>query len=398
MGDELGGRPADAVIVGGGLSGHYLARALVGSHWGSAARSVIVDPPGAALSGRRWAYWSPDDEPEAWRVWDRLHVPAAGRDVVVAPRRHRYLQVRGEDLDAASRRLWGGAVEVVVATATAIDDRGEFPVVTTDAGPIRGRWVFDAALGRARRAGMTLWFAGEVRRHDGDDPASVTAEAPATIIDDRLPPHDGFGFGYRLPLGGGEEFVEVTRFASARPEHLDADLAAFGQRGLSDGPATVLREAGALALGRPPRSRRRSRRVLTIGAAAGAVRASTGYGFTRIRADAAAIAESLDRDGHPFGVPRLWPRRHVLADAVLLNLLQTDPAAGAQAFAALFARVDPDVLLDFLDAATSLRQERDIVAAVPQGPFRRAAAACLIRGGGGPAASGYRGRRRGGAR
>lgn len=48
--------------------------------------------------------------------------------------------------------------------------------------------------------------------------------------------------------------------------------------------------------------------VVPIGARAGRVRASTGYGYDRIQWHSAAIARSLVRHGHPFDVaPRPGP-------------------------------------------------------------------------------------------
>jgi len=79
---------------------------------------------------------------------------------------------------------------------------------------------------------------------------------------------------------------------------------------------------------------------MSIGAAGGMVKASTGYAFSRIQrdsADIADIAESLVRHGHPFATHAARPRFRLL-DAILLEVLDRDPTQLELAFARLFSR------------------------------------------------------------
>lgn len=366
----------DAVILGAGVAGQHLARALVASPWSQGRRIVVVDEHGADLSGRRWAYWSATPEPDAWRRWDALAVHLAGRSRVRRPTRHRYWQVRGEDLTARSRRLWGGRVEVVAARALHVEADGVARArVRTEAGDLTARWVFDGVRDPARPARLRLWFAGTGVLHA---PADAFDEDTVTLVDDRIPAGAAFGFGYALPLGEREALVEVTRFARQRPSALDDDLAAYVQDRCPGGHVGPWRESGGLALGPPARSRRPAGAVLTIGTPAGAVRACTGYGFTRMRADAQAIAASLHAHGHPFALPRLLPRRHVWADAVLLDLVSGDPAAVTEVFGALFDHPDVDDVLDFLDGTTDPATEIAVVRRLPTAALAHAARGRLL--------------------
>ena len=109
-------------------------------------------------------------------------------------------------------------------------------------------------------------------------------------------------------------------------------------------------------------ARRASGRVLRIGAQAGLVKASTGYGYQRIQRDSAAIAASLARDGHPFArpVPR---RRYRLLDAVLLDVLRHEPVQLERAFARLFLDQPAARMLRFLDEDTGPGDELRLIAA-----------------------------------
>ena len=125
--------------------------------------------------------------------------------------------------------------------------------------------------------------------------------------------------------------------------------------------------------------RRRSGRVLAIGARGGLVKASTGYAYQRIQRDSAAIAASLARCGHPFDLPRPR-RRHPVLDAVLLDVLDRQPAQLERAFARLFLANPAERVLRFLDEETSVRDELRLIASLPPLPYVRAAAARAMTG------------------
>jgi len=113
--------------------------------------------------------------------------------------------------------------------------------------------------------------------------------------------------------------------------------------------------------------------VLTIGAAAGMVKASTGYAFQRIQRDSAAIAASLVQNGHPFATPAVRSRYRVL-DAVMLDVLERDPAQLELAFAQLFRGNPVERVLSFLDEATRIADDLKLMASLPPGPYLRALA------------------------
>jgi len=112
--------------------------------------------------------------------------------------------------------------------------------------------------------------------------------------------------------------------------------------------------------------------MLAVGGEGGLVRASTGYGFARMRRDADVIASSLETVDHPFD-GLATPRRHPWLDAVLLELMQRDPAAVADAFDQLFVRNPTARVLRFLDGRTSPWEDARLVRTLPVGPFLGAA-------------------------
>jgi lycopene beta-cyclase len=196
------------------------------------------------------------------------------------------------------------------------------------------------------------------------------------LFDFRTPQDGGSRFVYVLPDDPYRALVELTAFVprhgrtptvNARAEALDGYLHDV----LRSGRYEILRtESAVLPLRtRPPAWA--GRRILRIGAAAGLVKASTGYAYQRIQRDSAAVAGSLARCGHPFDLPHLR-HRHRLLDAVLLDVLDREPARLEEAFARLFRANPAERVLRFLDEDTRPPDELRLIASLPPLPYLRA--------------------------
>jgi lycopene beta-cyclase len=187
-----------------------------------------------------------------------------------------------------------------------------------------------------------------------------------------------------LPDGPYRALVEVTEFV---PRHVQptaptvraATLAGYVSGVLAPGRFEVRRtESAVLPLRATPPPPRGSGHVLTIGARAGLIKASTGYAYQRIQRDSAAIARSLARHGHPFDLPR--PGRHYrLLDSILLDVLDRDAGQLECAFARLLLTNPADRVLRFLDEDSTMGEELRLIATMPKKPYVRAVAARVLR-------------------
>jgi lycopene beta-cyclase len=139
----------------------------------------------------------------------------------------------------------------------------------------------------------------------------------------------------------------------------------------------VLRTESAVLPLRVAPAARRSGRVLRIGARGGLLKASTGYGYQRIQRDSAAIAASLAQYGHPFGLLRSR-RRYRLFDAILLEVLDREPAQLELAFGQLFLANPAERVLRFLDEDTRPLDEVRLAATLAPRPYLRAASTLLL--------------------
>jgi lycopene beta-cyclase len=305
-------------------------------------------------------------------TWSSLHVHADGRDIPVRLRDHRYHLVRGADLRRVVEAAVGGAPGFGVrrGSVSAVRDSGDAAEVVVDGEAVRARWVFDSRPpDPGSSVDVWLSFHGwRVRTAtDAFDPSVPT------LMDFRTPQRGEVRFVYVLPAGPREALVELTRFGAPGALDGSADLEGYAGAVLRPGPYEVVEaESGVLPLA-APETRPRTGHVLPIGNRGGMLKASTGYAYARIQRDSAAVAASLVRHGHPFDLPAP-SGRHRFLDAVLLEVVARDPGAVEPAFARLFSRNSGDVVLRFLDEATSRVQEARLVATLPRAPFLRAAA------------------------
>lgn len=364
----------DLLIVGGGLSGLSLAAALVRSSL-SGLRLLVVDRNPFDDERRTFSYWSREPTPFdglAVRVWDRWVVRAAGfeRRLDLGP--YRYRTVRGVDFQRAVRPVLQAhpTAALLEGDVREVRDGAERAAVLVGETWVEADWVFDSrpTPGDFRRPGggplLRQRFKGWVVETPGD---TFDPEAP-TLFDFRTPQHGATRFCYVLPYGPREALVEYVVYG---PDAPDDDLRAYLEEtlGVRDYRITF-EEHGVSPLAVRRESRRRGRRVLRIGVHGGRLKASTGYGYTRIQQDAQAIVRSLVRRGHPFALPReRWSYRFL--DALMLRVMARHGERIAEVFGAMFERNPIERVLRFLDEEASLGEALHLALTLPMGPFVR---------------------------
>ncbi|WP_062521562.1 lycopene cyclase family protein [Demequina silvatica] len=381
----------DAVILGGGAAGLTLAARLAGSRWRGTL--LMVDDGAHALADRCWAWWSTGGGPlDAAATTTLAHANVAGpgwqRRLDLAP--YAYRAITGEALgglafDAMERRGW--TRETATARSLTRDDAG---VAVTLEGPsgagrvVRARWVFDSVGPGAARThlaeGPHLDFLGVGVDCDEDvfDPDAVT------FMDLRTDQEDGLAFMYVLPTSARSALVERVRFVvpGAEPDPVEKEreadetllrptqphahqLTSYLREVLRVGDHRIVhREHGLIPLLTQPPAHPAGG-VIPIGARAGMVKASTGYGIARMDRHAAAIAAALARGADPG---RAAPHRRGARalDAALLRVIRDDPRGAADILAGLLTRHPPARVLAFLDEQASAGDQARIIASLPE--------------------------------
>ena len=370
----------DAVVAGGGLSGLSLVAHLATGGWAD-RKVLVVDGPATWPAAESWGFWSSEPgvlDAAVSRCYDRVRIHASGVPRVLPLDRYRYRVVHRADLSRVVRDLAGSCSGFRFTTGRVerVCDGEAAATVTVDGCAIPARWVFDsvsplpAGAPQDARLAFTGWRVRCTRPvFDPDVPV---------LFDFRTAQGDGARFVYTLPDNPYRALVELTAYVprhartpsdSVRAEGLDRYLRDV----LHSSDHEILHTESAVLPLRTRRPDRNGRRVLRVGAAAGLVKASTGYAYQRIQLDSVAVADSLVRCGNPFDLPR--PRgRYRLLDAVLLDVLDRDPASLEQAFARFFSANPAERVLRFLDEDASARDLLRLIASLPPGPYLRALA------------------------
>jgi lycopene beta-cyclase len=378
----------DVAIVGAGGAGAGVLVQL------AQQRTPAVDPPTVAVvdpvhrtgRDRTWCFW--DDgasavEAAIHRRWTSvLLVDERGVEHRLDLDPLRYVLLRSQDLYALADKAAAdlGAVRVDAA-ATAVLDGAERAVVHTENGPIEARWVLDSRPARPWRPATTALlqhFRGWTVRFAGD----VLDPSMPVFMDFTVPsPAAGVAFGYVLPDDTRTGLVEYTEFSRERLPDAAYDEALrrylAGRWGAAGEPGSYEVddvEDGAIPMTDAVPLRRVGRRIVRLGTAGGATRASTGYTFAAMQRQAAAVAAALLAGRDPLPPPA-YPARHRWMDGVLLHALDRGLVDGPALLSRLLLANPPERVLRFLDGRTSLAEEVRIMRATPTLAMGRATVA-----------------------
>jgi lycopene beta-cyclase len=372
----------DYIILGGGLAGLSLAYHLL--HSPLADRSIlIVEPDDKDRNDRTFCYWS--DRPTPFddiihRSWDQIRIIDEHEQRSIDLGAYRYQMIRSLDFYRHVRATLAAHPNVtwLQGAADRVEEATEGASVSVEGRSYFGRWVFDSRFkvaafkaNPANEGALYQHFTGW-RIETPDDAFDPSA---ATMFDFRTPqggPQRGeLRFCYVLPLSKREALVE---FVALSHHQLEPTLKHYVEHTLNLRDYRILEEEGGVS---PltersfPRRASECSRIMTIGTAGGRVKASTGYAFTRIQQDSAAIVQSLIETGQPFSVPA-DSGFFRLCDALLLHLMRERGATIQSIFGVLFRRNPVRRIFRFLDEASSIADTALIIANMPPRPFLQA--------------------------
>jgi lycopene beta-cyclase len=215
----------------------------------------------------------------------------------------------------------------------------------------------------------TLWqhFLGWEIITDSDvfDPATATLMDFSASGDS-----DQVFFHYILPYNSRHALVECTFFSKdlldeAAYEQL---LRRYIESNCSVNYQIVARETGKIPMSlTPPSVFPASSGIIPIGTAAGCIKASTGYSFTRVMRHTESIISFLKKELPDLPAPS--SSRFLFYDRLFLSLIVQYPQKMSGIFASLFKKNKIQRILRFLDEATRLSEEVIIFWRLPKRYF-----------------------------
>lgn len=294
----------------------------------------------------------------------------------------RYAMIRGDDFYRHIRGLLAARPNVtwIKATVKYIEDGATGATVWLDVDgpghaelqPYEGTWVFDSLFNIHHFAPDTTRYRSLVQCFKGwfiETPEDAFDPDEATIFDFRTPQAGEMRFFYVLPTSPRAALVEYVGLSEV---DYDALLDDYVRGVLGIHEYTIISdETGTTPLTDFPFPRQTGRHMMTTGIQGGLVKPTSGYAYTRILDDSAAIVRSLLAHGHPFDVPST-PRLYRWLDSVMLEVMRVEPERLAAAFIAMFSRNPAPRIFRFLDERASPADIVGLVLTLPKLPFLRA--------------------------
>ena len=368
----------DSIILGAGASGLSLAYAMAGAGL-SDHRVLLVERQTQRRNDRTWSFWETSPGPFdhlVHRRWDHVWVCGDGleRRFDIGP--HAYKMIRGADFYAFMDDWVARQPNItrVHGEAHDLSDAPDGASVRVGDREYTGRHLFSSLYRPTPTpAGyhhLLQHFKGWVIETD----APAFDVQAAHLMDFRVPQPDGTRFVYVLPLSATQAMVEYTLFSpELLPDHeYDAALREYIRDRLGLSGYRILEvEQGVIPMTDAPFEAHPSPHVWNIGTAGGCTKASTGYTFRRIQAQAQALAQSLAITGTP-GVPKTGFDRHQWMDSVFLHVLERGWQPGHKVFTDLFKRNPIRRVLDFLNEDTGFAEELALMATMNTPVFVRA--------------------------
>ena len=362
----------DLAILGGGCAGLSLARALAEQAYKD--RVVIIEPRRSYHHDRTWCFWAEAEHQHSEivsKTWQRWQISTAGHVINHIGSRLSYQQIRSDDFYQACLTAIAGIPTIDLRQglrAETVTDQGDHVRVETDVGLILADSVIDTRPRPPHTDKAALWqdFSGA----DVETKQPCFDPSTAGLMQNMTSDENGLKFTYILPMSAHQALVQTTRFAitPSSPDRLDNEFLS-DLNALINGPVTLHRwERGCLPMGQTELSLGESPRIMRAGQAAGALRASSGYGFLRIQTWAEAVARDLVR-ARPLVARSPGSRLERKMDAIFLAALTRTPQAAPDWFAKLTHHLSGDEFGRFMSRSPSIGLWLKVVSALPKAPF-----------------------------
>lgn len=383
--DERAARPYryDIAFAGAGLAALSLAVRLIALP--NPPRIILIDPRTEFPHDRTWCHWKLHDTPfdpaitNRWHHW-LVRTPTVG-PVAAATVRTPYVRIPSDRFyDVALAKL-AISPDITFLRGVSVQTIENHPDQTnlhlSNGQRIQSTWTFDSRRPQNNNAPWRQIFRG-LELHS---PAANLDLDTVTLMDFQSAGPEGIRFFYVLPLDPHTALVEDTWLIpnGQIPTFTDEAILHYARTHLASVPWQIRhREEGNLPMGLKPLSLSApsassavniSNRIIPWGTPAGAVRASSGYAFSRIQRASESMTQYWSQHHRPD--PAVTHESPLLAwmDRVFLRVMTRHPERVPEFFTRMFDRVPPEALVRFLESEPSPADILQVMRALPAAPF-----------------------------
>lgn len=378
--------PYDYIIIGGGASGLLLADALGSDPFFKDMRIALFEKEQKKENDRTWCFWESGQgqfDAIVHKKWSviRFRGPEFERNIPMA--HYTYKMLRGADFykEYHNRLSRYPNIEIHFEAVNSLEESEEVAILSTSGGEYRAQRVFSSVSFTQTAKLMTPFpvlkqhFLGWFIRTE----KAVFDPEVATFMDFSVPQNGNTRFMYLLPFSPTEALVEYTLFSEdlLETKQYEEALKTYIASDLQSENYEILEtEKGSIPMTVNDFTRADSDHITHIGIAGGWAKPSTGYTFWNTSKKVPKLVAAIKKGG---GLKMKQPTKFWYYDRLLLDVLARENASGSQVFSMLFHRLNPDIILKFLNEETTLSEDFRIINSSPKAMFVRAVWKALIR-------------------
>ncbi|MEI6221397.1 MAG: lycopene cyclase family protein [bacterium] len=382
----------DYTIAGAGASGLSLACDIVQHPALCDKALLLLDPVSKNTNDRTWCFWTNEAttvDHLITHTWKKLRLQNHEEVITRELENYHYAYVRGLDFYNHTQEMLRKNPNVQMLQARVehyAEDQNGNGAVTAQGRVFSTNWLFDStptksqshASQKANNFSLLQHFKGWEITTEKD---CFNPEV-ATFMDFRTEQQGQVRFFYILPFSPTKAMIEFTVISQQLlPTHeYDVILREYIEKQLNIASYTILhQEHGVIPLNTKRHPRQLAERVMSIGGKAGMIRPSTGFCFSNILKDSAAIAESLALTGQPFHKEEM-PSRYRRYDALLFDILLNQHYPLSSVFMQLFRNNRIENVFKFLDGTATVLEDFSVINSLPKSIFLKPLVRQIIRG------------------
>lgn len=201
----------------------------------------------------------------------------------------------------------------------------------------------------------------------------IIDDSKVTFMDFSVFQNENTRFMYVLPYSKYEALFEFTLFSRdvLNDNEYEEEIKEYLKCKNIENYSIIKKEKGNIPMTSYPFWKENTKRVLLIGTAGGWTKASTGYTFNKTCRKAKEVVKFLKSETIDFRTFHKWSK-YDFYDSIFINVLFTNNELGNKIFASMFEKVNPTLILKFLDEDTSLFEDLQIIWSCPKIPFVKA--------------------------
>jgi len=368
----------DYIIAGAGAAGLSLAIHMLDAGILLNKSMLIIDRSTKSKNDRTWCFWETKKgvfEDCVSYKWDQVIFKSSTVKKTLKISPYTYKMIAGIDFyNYCINKIKKHAnIEFIQEEIIEINDTG---FVKTKEHRFESSYIFNSAIFKIPKENNKHYLLQHFHGWFIETESDVFDPSIATLMDFSIEQNNECQFVYVLPHSKRRALVEHTFFSEkllALNEY-EQTLKNYIKNDLNISHYKIIEtEYGVIPMTNANLPSYKEGKVLNIGTAGGATKASSGYTFIFIQEQCKQIVEGLKQRKPIQNLLSKKNNRFKFYDSVFLRVLSEKKMPAAEVFTQMFTKLPPDLPLKFLNESTMVSEELRIISVFNKIVFTKAA-------------------------